>query len=280
MEAPNGAVVYSNGPTGPYPLSVFISQNPILSNRSASKMPTEPANYEAVLADLQEKRDQIDAAIAAIRLIMGTPNASAIATNGVQKVPPGEGIPHDAFLTLSTSDAAVKYLEMVRSAQTLSQIYQGLQAGGLDVTYNAVQIALSRRADKVGDVANRNGKWVLTQWHPTYQKRTKNSSKKSKRSKKRAAGSQSPKRDGSGITLLGGTEEILRKAGKPIHADEIIKKLADLGKVTNKPNLTATLRQDTKHRFTNLGKNLWALAEWPAEVLRKAQGETPLLHEI
>jgi hypothetical protein len=221
-------------------------------------MPAENANYEAVLADLQERRDQIDAAIAAIRLIMGTGSPAPIATNGVQKIASVGEIPHDAFLGLNTADAAIKYLEMVRMAQSNAQIHQALQAGGLDVTYNAVQLALSRREERVGDVINRGGKWKLAEWQPGIARRPKPTSTKPQKKKKSAARPAA----GGGITLLGGTEEILRKNGSPLHADEILKRLADMGKVTNKSNLTSTLRQDTKKRFKNRGNNLWALAEW------------------
>src|ERR1051325_6042380 len=233
-------------------------------------MPIENANYEAVLADLQEKRDQIEAAIAAIRLIMGapTPTPAPAATNGVQKLTRIDEIPHDAFLGLNTAEAAVKFLEMVRSAQTNIQIHQALQAGGLEVKYNAIHTALSRREDKVGDVVSRGGKWSLAEWNPSIPRRVKTARPRpSRRSKKKRTSPQhASKSAGGGITLLNGTEEALRSVGEPIHADEILKRLADMGKKTNKSNLTRTLRQDTKNRFENLGDNKWALIEWSESI--------------
>jgi hypothetical protein len=60
-------------------------------------------------------------------------------------------------------------------------------------------------------------------------------------------------------------EIILRKAGKPLYGTVLANELAKVGRPTSSKSITSMV-QDTMNRFEALGKNTWALREWPEEV--------------
>jgi len=85
---------------------------------------TGNVDYNAVLADLEARKSQIDSAIAAVKNILAS---AGVLTNGHSEgVIRPEDIPAHAFLGLSIPDAAKKFLGMVKSKQALSQIMQAL----------------------------------------------------------------------------------------------------------------------------------------------------------
>lgn len=250
-------------------------------------MAEEIINYEAVLVDLQHRRDQIDAAIAAIRLLVGTSHAGVsgaqkAATPPVASQPvtaPPVAAPHPppsiSFLGMTIRDAARKFLEVTRSKQATSEIWQALVQGGLPLTkYNAVYTALTRREGN-GLVRDRDGYWILTEWQPLHLAAKKHGTKSRK-----VKATRKPPQGHSGLTFFDGTDKILREANRPMHISEILPKLADMGKPTNAHSLSSTLRQDSKKRFENLGKNMWALREWPPHIKNLAHRENPLPYEV
>jgi hypothetical protein len=128
-------------------------------------MSPEPVNYEIVLADLQTKRDQLDAAIVAIRGIMGS--AGALATAVIPRVSDISQIPPRAFTGLSVSVAAHRLLQMVQRRMSTREIMQGLQAGGLRTSkYRNVYSILRQREAAQADVMNIDGVWGLSVWNP------------------------------------------------------------------------------------------------------------------
>lgn len=53
-------------------------------------------------------------------------------------------------------------------------------------------------------------------------------------------------------------EGIIRAAGAPVHAKVIAEKLtSDYNKPATNRTVAASLHQDPKKRFTNLGENVW-----------------------
>jgi hypothetical protein len=222
------------------------------------------ADYQAVLADLKKRRGDLDAAILAVEGIIASLGLSTTST----KIRSAEGVPTDAFLSLTIPEAAIKYLGLVRSAQSVAQIWEALKRGGLPHTkYAAVYNALTRREDQVGDIAKLpDSNWGLAEWYP----RTPGASRKITRRDRagRILETAEPEEQGilaaeaSPLSIVDASEEILRKVGKPLHATELVKHLASgYGKVTNPKSIAGTLPQDGKKRFKNLGKNVWALKE-------------------
>jgi hypothetical protein len=143
---------------------------------------TAPIDYNAVLADLEAKRAQIDSAIAVIRALIGggitdTPSIAAddgaspgtIASTAFRPTPTLTGIQSDTFFRLSTSQAIRKYLGMVKRPQTPKAIADALHSGGQvhaadpQRAYNNVFTALGRSPEDF--VKTRNGEWGLAEWY-------------------------------------------------------------------------------------------------------------------
>jgi hypothetical protein len=128
----------------------------------------EPAiNYAAVLADLEAKRAELDAAIAAIKAIIRQTGAMAATAAPVPRIAALSQVPPKAFAGLSTSAAARRLLEMMQRRLTMKEIMQGLQAGGLKPNkYRNVYAILRQREAYKADVINVNAKWGLAEWNP------------------------------------------------------------------------------------------------------------------
>lgn len=77
---------------------------------------------------------------------------------------------------------------------------------------------------------------------------------------------------GGEVTLVGGSEVILRNTGKPLHASILVDKLAEMGKATSVRSLNSTLISDTQGRFRNYGANTFGLTEWPENLAERAAG--------
>jgi hypothetical protein len=130
--------------------------------------------YEAVLADLYAKREQIDAAIAAIESLRhgtasGIPRSpAAAANNGGKANPAGNADGPGALLGMSISDAAEKLLASKRTTLKNNDIATLFKAGGLMLNskdwVNTIGAVLTRRANEVGDIVKvERGTWG---WYP------------------------------------------------------------------------------------------------------------------
>jgi len=131
-------------------------------------MSDQPINYEAVLADLENRKTQLESAIAGIRLILGqTGNPPSGGGSHVGVTPA-----HDAFIGMSIPDAAKKHLTTVRKKLSTQELMTAMEAGGLPPSkYNTIYAVLSRRAKSVGDLINVKGDWGLAEWYPNYRRK-------------------------------------------------------------------------------------------------------------
>lgn len=141
-------------------------------------------DYQAVLADLEAKRDQIDAAIAGIRLMIGAvPDATEAGSSESPAPKPEQGskaapratangvaVQSDTFFQMSTSAAIRKFLAMAKRPQTPRAIADALHHGGqvhavdAKTAYTNVYTALRRGQD--GEFSQtRNGEWGLAEWY-------------------------------------------------------------------------------------------------------------------
>lgn len=225
-------------------------------------------DYNAVLADLEARKAQVESAIAAVKTILAS---SGFVANGASEgVIRPEDIPSHAFLGLSIADATKKFLGMVKRKQTLPQIMQALEKGGLPpAKYNTVYSVLRRRENQFEDIFRMGEDWALTEWYPNnpnIRKRSKTraetpeSTPTRKRSgAKRATRRRAPKR---GITLADGAATVLKDAGTPLHVNEIRARLAAMGRDASVNVLRDVFtRKDVEKRFKVLGKNMFDLAE-------------------
>jgi hypothetical protein len=128
---------------------------------------SEPINYEAVLADIEDRIVKLQATADGIRSIMAMSGSTP--TGGG----PGGKIAHDAFLKMSIPDATKSYLTMARQKKDTQSIIEALEQGGLPRSeYSTVYAVLRRREKQVGDIVNMKGDWGLAEWYPNYKRRT------------------------------------------------------------------------------------------------------------
>jgi len=139
-------------------------------------MSDQPINYEAVLADLEARKTQIEAAIAGIRLILGQAGAGPSNPTGGGGGYAGGAPTHDAFIGMSIPEATKKHLTNVRKKLSTQEVMTALVAGGLPPSkYSTVYAILRRRENQVGDIINMKGDWGLAEWYPNYRKKTSTS---------------------------------------------------------------------------------------------------------
>ncbi len=122
--------------------------------------------YEAVLADLKAKRDQIDQTIASIEALRGGGIATGVAAVS-QTAADGPG----AFLGMTIVDAAKQLLASRRKPLKNPEIAAAFKAGGLVLQSvepaNTIGSVLTRRFNDVGDVVKvGRGIWGLQEWYP------------------------------------------------------------------------------------------------------------------
>ncbi len=146
---------------------------------------TQGVDYNAVLADLEARRDQIDSAIAVIRSLI---------TTGVTSTPPVElkssfkapaatnedvSIHSDTFFGLSIPDATKKFLAMRKRPVSPADIVAALKAGGqvnatasdnFDRTLSSVLYRVS--TTNGGIVRVSRGNWGLSEWYPNKSRKT------------------------------------------------------------------------------------------------------------
>ncbi|HXT62906.1 MAG TPA: hypothetical protein VN696_07715 [Pyrinomonadaceae bacterium] len=225
-------------------------------------MATGNINYNAVLADLEARKTQIESAIAAVKTILAS--AGVLGDGSTGGVISPDNIPVGAFLRLSIADATKKFLDMVKTKQSVPQITQALEKGGLPpAKTNTVYAVLRRRESDIGDIIRLGDEWALAEWYPNnpnLRKRTEKPTKSGKkRSKKKApkAAKTPSKADAAEKILL---------AERPLHAKLIAERLvAEHGKNATSQSVAAALHQDPKKRFKNIGENTWDLVTPPPE---------------
>ena len=233
-------------------------------------MTTSNINYNAVLADLEARKAQIESAIAAVKNIVASSGGGHDGSS--EGVISPENIPVGAFLRLSIADATKKFLDMVKTKQSIPQIVQALERGGLPrPKNNTVYSVLRRRESGIGDIIRVGDEWALGEWYPnnpnlrkrTPEAVTKKKAKK-KTGKKKVARASVVASTTPTITILDGAEKILMEMGRELHAKAIADRLnTDFGKNTTAASVAGSLVQDSKGRFKNLGDNIWDLVERP-----------------
>lgn len=124
--------------------------------------------YDAVLADLKAKRDQIDAAIAALTALAGVTST----TSGTNVSMPGKAtIRPDEFFGMTIVEASKKYLGMMTRPQSGQTITDSLKAGGYlfqsEAPVQTVNSILNRAYNEGGDIVRvGKGMFGLAKWYP------------------------------------------------------------------------------------------------------------------
>jgi hypothetical protein len=132
-------------------------------------------HYQAVIADLEAKRDDLDRTIKSLRQMAGLAVASPKATP--QKSPeersqsaPPVAVGDNPFLGMKVHDAAKAILANKRKPMSPAELVEAMESGGLLLTgnkANSVGSILNRRQKQVGDIVSvKRGQWGLKEWYP------------------------------------------------------------------------------------------------------------------
>lgn len=131
-------------------------------------------DYAAVLADMERRRAKLDAAISAVREIMGEPSdASGMLVPNALPASMGESQTptSHAFFGMGIGDAAKKYLAMAKKPQKAVAIARALKEGGLinaSPNFAATVATTLRREREDGTVVQLPDKaWGLAEWFPS-----------------------------------------------------------------------------------------------------------------
>ncbi|MFN0277479.1 MAG: hypothetical protein ACKVRN_02640 [Pyrinomonadaceae bacterium] len=246
-------------------------------------MTTSNINYSAVLADLEARKAELEAAIATIKGIVAAGGGFADGGSGGAFSP--DNMPVGAFLRLSIADATKKFLDMVKTKQTVPAIIKALEQGGLPpAKYTTVYSVLRRRESQFGDIIRVGDEWALTEWYPNNPKLRKQSASKNdnkgKKGKAKATTKIKPKSSvgkkaatpkappTATIAALVGdvkthdaAEQMLTQAGQSLDLTTLAAQVnANFGKRLNANLLKGLLANDSKHRFADLGGDVWDLS--------------------
>jgi hypothetical protein len=124
-------------------------------------------HYDAVIADLEAKRDQLNAMIETLKTMKGVTTlpiigavASATAARG------GDAqIPGDAFFNMTMADAARAYLTIVKHTKPHVDLCDALLAGGFKTTSPNFREVVRSTLSRHGDFVKVNGQWGLKEWY-------------------------------------------------------------------------------------------------------------------
>jgi hypothetical protein len=142
-------------------------------------MGNEQMDYAAILADLEAKRNALEATIASFRQALalgalGQAGDVSMSSNGSGSLSGSVGneVPAGAFLGKSIPEAAKLYLAVVKKKQTSKEIAEALKRGGMESTsknFVGIVHAVMARARKAntGIVKLDRSYWGLADWyHP------------------------------------------------------------------------------------------------------------------
>jgi DNA-binding NarL/FixJ family response regulator len=161
-------------------------------------MASEGIKYSDVLADLEAKKAVIDAMITNTRQMLNLGLDQLAAAAG--SVAPTDRTPTevrtDTFFRMTMPDAIIKYLEIAKRPQTLSEITKALQDGGLPTTATNLMPIVGSRLSRLktdGKVCQpTSGKWGLSEWYPAAARQAAAAAKAKTRRRGRPKKSKTP----------------------------------------------------------------------------------------
>jgi hypothetical protein len=129
-------------------------------------MSETPTPYDLVIADLENKRDQINAAIEMLRALGATGAIALPLPVGSTKPPASESdIPRDAFFGMTIPEAAKKYLSIVKVTKSNSELCAALLKGGFKTQANNFGEVVRSTLQRHTDFVKVSGEWGLAEWY-------------------------------------------------------------------------------------------------------------------
>ncbi len=139
-------------------------------------MPSETMDYKDVLAFLEAQKTAIETAISGVKqmlwLTSGEQSTVGPLVTGEKREQP-TGIKFDSFFRMSMPAAIVKFLDMAKAPQSVSEVTKALLDGGFKTTSkNFMPIVGSNlsRLKSAGELVNVEGKWGRASWYPAARK--------------------------------------------------------------------------------------------------------------
>jgi hypothetical protein len=129
-------------------------------------MSQTPNPYDLVIADLENKRDQINAAIEMLRALSATGAIALPLPAAPPKTSMSEAdIPRDAFFGMTIPEAAKKYLAIVKATKPNTELCAVLLKGGFKTQANNFQEVVRSTLQRHPDFVKVSGEWGLADWY-------------------------------------------------------------------------------------------------------------------
>jgi hypothetical protein len=138
-------------------------------------MSQELTAYDAVIADLEARRDQLTSMIETLKQmkVLGAPLPPTVGAGGVVRSQIDTDIAHDAFFQMPIPDAVKKYLGMVKQTKPLGVLCDALLAGGLKTAATNFKETVRSIINRNAEFVNVNGQWGLAEWYPQMRREKK-----------------------------------------------------------------------------------------------------------
>jgi hypothetical protein len=126
-------------------------------------------DYQAVLADLEVKRDELEQAITAIKRMLGESVEGS--STGQRKQPQtGNALTPTVFFGMSVGDATKHYLSTAKEPKSAPEIAKALQDHGIKTVsknFNVIVFSTLTRLETSGEIVRpKRGLWGLKEWYP------------------------------------------------------------------------------------------------------------------
>ncbi len=138
-------------------------------------MNDEPSVYDAVIADLRAKRDEIDQLIARLELFRnwvpppmgGLAPVPSLLSQAIATPASSRGIGPGTFHGMGIQEAVKKLLQIRKRAMTAPELSADLHEGGLDFNPKSIAAVLHRAFASGGEIVRKErGHWGLQEWYP------------------------------------------------------------------------------------------------------------------
>lgn len=129
-------------------------------------MPDE-INYDAVIADLEAKRDHLNSIIDGLRQLRtsGVISMSGPLPSQLRASQSEAEITHDMFFGMTIADAARKFLSLMKHTKSTSEIAHALERGGLKHASKNFVTTIRSTLGGRDDFRRVNREWGLAEWY-------------------------------------------------------------------------------------------------------------------
>lgn len=130
-------------------------------------MPDETQSpYDAVIADLEQKRSHLTAAIDLLKALRSNGTVTALPVSGdPSRAQQETEIPRDAFFGMTIPEASKKYLSIVKVTKANPDLCNALLAGGFKTQSNNFSEVVRSTLQRHPEFVKVSGQWGLAEWY-------------------------------------------------------------------------------------------------------------------